>query len=220
LTWHFTRPYEGWVSWETWSLFAVTETLLCLTPGPAVLFVLSQGLGRGAGAALWASLGILAGNTFYFVLSATSLGAMLVASYDVFFAIKWAGAAYLVLLGVRALRARGEVLAVSPATGTTGGLRLVARGFTVQAANPKALVFFTALLPQFIDPAGSIALQVAILAVTSLVVEFVVLASYGGLSARAARLVTVPSRAAWLERAAGALLIAAGLRMAVLRRAG
>jgi homoserine/homoserine lactone efflux protein len=154
------------------------------------------------------------------VLSATSLGAMLVASYDVFFAIKWAGAAYLVLLGVRALRARGEVLAVSPATGTAGGLRLVAGGFTVQAANPKALVFFTALLPQFIDPADSIALQVAILAVTSLVVEFVVLASYGGLSARAARLVTVPSRAAWLERAAGALLIAAGLRMAVLRRAG
>jgi homoserine/homoserine lactone efflux protein len=220
LTCLLARLYDGRVSWETWSLFAVTETLLCLTPGPAVLFVLSQGLGRGAGAALRASLGILAGNTFYFVLSATSLGAMLVASYDVFFAIKWAGAAYLVLLGVRALRARGEVLAVSPATGTAGGLRLVARGFAVQVANPKALVFFTALLPQFIDPAGNIALQVAILAVTSLIVEFVVLASYGGLSARAARLASVPSRTAWLERATGALLIAAGLRMAVLRRAG
>jgi len=208
------------VSWETWSLFAVTETLLCLTPGPAVLFVLSQGLGRGAGASLWASLGILAGNTFYFVLSATSLGAMLVASYDVFFAIKWAGAAYLVLLGIRALRARGEVLTVAPATGTAGGLRLVARGFAVQAANPKALVFFTALLPQFIDPAGNIAHQVVILAATSLVVEFTVLASYGGLSARAARLAIAPARAAWLERATGGLLIAAGLRMAVLRRAG
>src|SRR5262245_65618717 len=97
LTWGFTRPYEGRVSWETWSLFAVTETRACPTPGPAVLFVLSHGLGRGAGASLWASLGILAGTTFYFVLSATSLGAMLVASYDLFFAIKWAGAAYPVL---------------------------------------------------------------------------------------------------------------------------
>jgi homoserine/homoserine lactone efflux protein len=202
-----------------WSLFAVTEALLCLTPGPAVLFVLAQGLGRGAGGSLWASLGILAGNTFYFALSATSLGALLVASHDAFFAIKWAGAAYLIWLGLRALRARGTVLAVRPAAGDLRGLRLVARGFAVQAANPKALVFFTALLPQFIDPARSVAFQVGILGATSVVIEFVVLAGYGVLAGRAARLAEAPLVAAWLERAAGVLLLAAGLRMAALRRA-
>src|SRR4030095_11552888 len=113
--------------WETWGLFVVTETLLCLTPGPAVLFVLAQGLGHGGGAPLWASLGILAGNTFYFVVSATSLGAVLVASYDAFFAIKWAGAAYLVWLGLCALRGRGTVLAVRHAGGG-GGPRPVRGG--------------------------------------------------------------------------------------------
>src|SRR4030095_2718552 len=205
--------------WETWGLFVVTETLLCLTPGPAVLFVLAQGLGHGGGAPLWASLGILAGNTFYFVVSATSLGAVLVASYDAFYAIKWAGAAYLVWLGLCALRGRGTVLAVRPARGDGGGTRLIARGFAVQGANPKAVVFFTALLPQFIDPAGSVAFQVGVLGATSVVIEFVVLAGYGVLAGRAARLAETPLVAAWLERAAGALLIAAGLRMTALRRA-
>ena len=67
------------MSGEIWLLFAVTETVLCFTPGPAVLLVLSQGLARGTASSIWANLGILAGNTLYFVLSATSLGALLVA---------------------------------------------------------------------------------------------------------------------------------------------
>jgi threonine/homoserine/homoserine lactone efflux protein len=207
------------MTWEAWTLFVVTETLLCLTPGPAVLFVLAQALGRGAGAALLASLGILAGNTFYFLLSGTSLGAVLVASYDLFFVIKWIGSAYLIWLGVCALRARGTVLAARPAIGDAAGARLVARGFAVQVANPKALVFFTALLPQFIDPAGSVARQVGILALTSIAIEFTVLAGYGVLAGRASRIAETPRVAAWLERAAGGLLIVAGLRMAALRRA-
>jgi homoserine/homoserine lactone efflux protein len=184
------------------------------------LFVLSQALGAGAAASFRASLGILAGNAFYFVLSATSLGAMLVASYDLFFAVKWVGAAYLVWLGVCGLRARGAVLAVSPAVNGPAGGRLVARGFAVQAANPKAIVFFTALLPQFIDPRGSVPGQLAILALTSITVELVVLSVYGALAGRAAQLAARPRAVALLERAAGGLLIGACLRMAMLRRTG
>jgi homoserine/homoserine lactone efflux protein len=208
------------MSWQTWSVFAVTETMLCLTPGPAVLFVLSQALGAGAAASFRASLGILAGNAFYFVLSATSLGALLVASYDLFFAVKWVGAAYLVWLGVCGLRARRAVIAVSPAVNGPAGARLVARGFAVQAANPKAIVFFIALLPQFIDPRGRVPGQLAILAVTSMTVELLVLNVYGALAGRAAHLAAKPRAVALLERAAGGLLIGAGLRMAMLRRAG
>src|SRR5262249_60146438 len=132
------------------------------------------------------------------------------------FRIKWVGAAFLVWLGIRALRATGTVLtAPSPASG-----RVFARAFAVQAANPKAIVFFTALLPQFIDPAGSVPFQVAILALTSIAVEFLVLASYGAFAGRVSRVAGEPRVAALLARTAGVLLIGAGLRMAAPRRAG
>src|SRR6185369_8489333 len=124
------------MSWETWLAFTITETILCLPPGPAVLFVMAQGLGRGVKAALAAAAGILAGNGFYFVLSATSLGAVLVASYEVFAVVKWVGAAYLVWLGVRTFWSPAPLCAVKAAIGdaTLGGL--VGRGFLVQVANP------------------------------------------------------------------------------------
>jgi len=203
------------MTWEAWTVFVVTETVLCLTPGPAVLFVVAQGLGRGAWAALAAATGILAANAFYFALSATGLGAVLLASYEVFSAIKWVGAAYLVWLGVRTFRAAPMPRGVPPAAGG----RLVGRGFLVQVANPKALVFFSALLPQFIDPEARVLPQVAILGVTSLLVELVVLAAYGTLAARATHLTARPGFLAASNRVAGGLLVAAGLRMAALRRA-
>ena len=208
----------GDMSFETWALFTVTETILCLTPGPAVLFVLSQGLGRGAQASLAATAGIIAGNTFYFALSATSLGAVLMASYELFSAIKWAGAAYLVWLGVRTFRSAAPLGGVRAADGPAPLGRIVGRGFGVQAAKPKALVFFTALLPQFIDPGGSVGTQVLILGVTSQVVELAVLATYGMLAARAAYVATRPAFLGVTNRLAGGLLVGAGLQMAALRR--
>ena len=76
------------MTWQVWSAFFVIETAMCLTPGPAVLLVLSQALTRGAPKAVWSIAGILAANTVYFILSATGVGAILLASYDLFFAIK------------------------------------------------------------------------------------------------------------------------------------
>jgi homoserine/homoserine lactone efflux protein len=70
------------MSWKIWALFAVTETVLCLKPGPAVMLVVAQGLSRGRIAALWSSIGILVGNAFYFLISATGLGAILLSSYQ------------------------------------------------------------------------------------------------------------------------------------------
>lgn len=207
--------------WHTWSLFLVTETMLCLTPGPAVLLVLSQGLSRGALASIWSNLGILAGNGFYFVLSASGLGAIVATSHDLFTAVRWLGAAYLVWLGVTTFRGRSSVLSVAPARDARGGSRgrMFLNGFVLQAANPKALVFFTALLPQFIDPSGDVALQVAVLAVTSVVVEFFVLAAYGALAGRATSLASRPRFAVATNRIAGSLLMAAGVGTAAVRRA-
>jgi len=206
------------VSVEIWSVFVVTETVLCLTPGPAVLLVLSQALARGAARSVFSSLGILAANGVYFLLSATGLGAVLLASYDVFFAIKWLGAAYLIYLGVSAIVGRAPIVAVDDAPSPASDLRLFLNGFALQAANPKSLLFFTAILPQFIDPHAPIAAQIAILGLTSILVEFVVLVGYGLLAGQASRVATQPRFATLTNRAAGTLLIGAGVGLAALQR--
>lgn len=203
------------MSFKTWLFFSGTETLLCLTPGPAVLFVLSHGLAQGGRASLWANAGILTGNTFYFALSALGLGAVLLASPDVFTVIKLVGAAYLIYLGIRTivgvglgLRPDGVIGAITRDWATLG------RGFALQAANPKALMFFVALLPQFINPNRPIGLQILILGVTSVVIEFFVLAGYGYLAGRAAVLARRPRFVALTNRVSGGMLVAAGAGLA------
>ncbi len=207
------------MTWGVWSLFVVTETALCVSPGPAVLLVLSQALVRGTGASVWSNVGILTGNTMYFALTATGLGAVLLASYEVFFLIKWVGAAYLVWLGVAAWSGRSSVLSVAPDDApAVGSRRMYVNGFVLQAANPKALIFFTALLPQFIDPRSPVMGQVAILGATSVVVEFIVLLMYGSLVSRMAFFATQPRFRRAADRVAGSMLITAGVSMAAIRR--
>jgi homoserine/homoserine lactone efflux protein len=202
---------EGVLSLRVWLFFVVTEVLLCLTPGPAVMFVVGCGLARGGRAALWANAGILSGNTFYFVVSAFGLGAVLVGSHEVFTVVKYLGAAYLVWLGVRTILGAGLALPAAPqAQPVAQRWRMLVRGFVLQAANPKALMFFVALLPQFIDTRRAIAPQVLILALTSVVVEFLILAGYGYGAGRAASLAREARFVTATNRTSGALLIATG----------
>lgn len=205
------------MTWELWLAFVATEGLLCLTPGPAVLMVIAQGLSRGVPAGLAATLGILAGNTFYFALSATSLGALIAASHELFLIVKWLGAAYLIWLGIAAFRGRSSSLSVNPAR-PDRLLRVFANGVALQLANPKALLFFVALLPQFVDPAAPVIPQIAILGVTSVVLEFMALLAYGILASRCSVVVVRSRFAGWTDRLAGSCLIGAGLLTAAIRR--
>jgi threonine/homoserine/homoserine lactone efflux protein len=201
---------------STWALFMATETVLCLTPGPAVLFVVSQRLRYGGRRAVWANLGILSANAFYFLLSAIGLGAALATSHTLFLAIRYAGAAYLVYLGVATILGKGMALAPSGAEEVeTGGGRLLARGFALQAANPKALLFFTALLPQFVRMDRPVAPQIAILGASSVVAEFLVLAAYGFFAGRLSTLARWPRFVTASDCVAGALLVGAGAGLAL-----
>ena len=208
------------MSIETWLLFATTETILCLSPGPAVLLVLSVSLTRGWSPGLQASAGILVANTFYFLLSATSLGAILLASWEAFFLIKWAGAAYLIWLGLTMVVARGagDIDTATHPTPMRTGRRTWLHGMITQGANPKALVFFTAFLPQFVNPAEPLAPQIAILAATSIFIEFGVLASYAALASRVSHFAQQPRFASVFRRVGGAMLIGAGAGLAALKR--
>jgi homoserine/homoserine lactone efflux protein len=207
------------MTWETWALFVITETVLCLTPGPAVLCVLSQGLARGAAKSLRAAFGILAANALYFIVSATGLGVVLAASYRLFFVIKWIGAAYLIYLGLKMFVSKAAALAISDPDSTKSSDKLIfLNGFIVQAANPKALLFFTAIVPQFINPHRPVPIQIAILGVSSILVEFLVLLGYGTLAGRATHFARQPRFLTITNRVAGSLLIGAGLGLASLRR--
>jgi homoserine/homoserine lactone efflux protein len=207
------------MSFEAWLLFAVTETLLCLSPGPAVMMIIATGLKRGAGMSIFSNLGILAGNTIYFILSATSLGALMMASYEIFFYIKWVGAAYLIYLGVMAWLEKDSILDVPEQAKTeAGGGRLFLSALVLQLANPKTLLFFAALLPQFIDPTKSVAWQIFIMGVTSVVLEFFILLAYGSLAGRASVLARQPRYSRIINKFCGGLLIGAGVGLATLRK--
>jgi threonine/homoserine/homoserine lactone efflux protein len=198
---------------ETWLAFCATETVLCFIPGPAVLFVLSMTLARGARAGLAGAVGILAANVGYFALSATGIAAVILASHELFMALKWAGAAYLVWMGLGMLFSRSRPL---PPPSPRLVRRTFLRGLVVQGANPKALVFFVALLPQFIDPNASVPLQILVLGISSTVLELGVLTLYVVTAARAREMVG-SGFAARLERIGGVFLVAAGARLALVR---
>src|SRR5262249_16580611 len=205
---------------DLWLLFLITETVLSMTPGPAVLLVIAEGMRSGLRSALASNLRILAGNAVYFALSATPLGALFLASYDLFFAIKWIGAAYVVFLGVRAFFDSGEESASPEASppAPRGALSAFGTAFATQISNPKAIVFFASIVPQFIDPKDSVPRQVAILGVTSVIAEFFVLAGYGLVAARGAHLVLDPRYARLTNRVSGAVLVLAGCGLALITK--
>lgn len=201
------------MSFEAWLAFCLTETVLCFTPGPAVLFVVSVAISRDARAGMAAALGILATNAFYFALSATGIAALILASGQLFTALKWVGAGYLVWVGLQMLCSRATP---DGAPAPKPVQRAFARGLLVQGANPKALIFFVALLPQFIDPSAPVGMQLFLLGASSTVIEFFVLALYVAFAVRARRLAGA-RLAAPLERVGGGFLVAAGTRLALLR---
>lgn len=199
----------GAVNWNTYGLYVATEAALSLSPGPAVMLVIACGIARGARKSIFAALGILAANAIYFALSATALGALLVSFEPFFLAVKWAGAAYLVYLGVSALFGRPSPITVSNGNAGTSRRAIYLSGLTLQLANPKTLIFFVAILPQFVDPRLAIGPQMLWLAAGSIVPEFFILAGYGWLGARAAQFAVDPRYARWTDRAAGLLVLCA-----------
>lgn len=194
--------------------FVLLEITLCLIPGPAVLLTTSYALRRGPRAGLAAASGILAGNTIYFILSGLGVVALLLASYQVFTFVKYAGAAYLAFVGLRALFAR-EAPVLDGASSRRGERgRAFTSGLLTQLANPKAIVFFAAILPQFIDPHAPLAPQIALLTLAGIVVELSVLSAYTFAADRLRRTSAASRAALWIERGGGVALLWIASRIA------
>jgi threonine/homoserine/homoserine lactone efflux protein len=201
--------------------YLITILVLVVIPGPSVLFVVSRGVALGRRAALATVVGSTAGIAVLTVVVALGLGSIVEESLAVFTVIKFAGAAYMVYLGVRMFRDRDELARVVDAAIVPRGTRRMLReGFVVGVTNPKALILQTAVLPQFVDPkAGSVQLQLLALGGILLLVGFCT----DGVWALAAGTARVwisrsPRRLELIGGAGGLVLIGLGLRLAVTGR--
>ena len=198
---------------RVWILFLMMETMACLSPGPAVLLVMSQGLSRGVLASVWSSCGILTANALYFAVSATGIAAVLLGSKSVFNAITWVGAAYTVWLGVRTLASSGDAVSASSSL-PASARKMFRNGFVLQISKPGLLLFFVAVLPQFIIPGRGVADQVLILAATSIFIEFIILGMYGVLAAQVGKLAIGARFVTVANRLSGVMLILAAVALA------
>ena len=209
---------------DAFLLFLAAWTLLALSPGPAVMYVMSQTARHGMGCGVAATLGIVSGHLFTFSAVALGLAALLARYSDAIAAIRIVGALYLIYLGAKMLisRQRGDapIAGNGNANGAGGkphhGIAL--QGLAVQLTNPKNLLFVFALLPQFIRPGYPLLLQLGIMLTLTILIDGAFLLGYASLAARGARALKDSKVIMWLERVFGAALIFFGLKLLVSRR--
>ena len=202
-------------------LFVLAGLLLNLTPGPDVLYIVTQALRSGARAGVVAGLGITAGCFVHVVAAAVGVSALLAASATAFTVLKWAGAAYLLWVGVRLLLTRAAPasadLQALARTQPPSSLAAVFRGgFLTNVLNPKVAIFFLAFVPQFIAPDSEHKALAFVLLGTLFNVNSVAVNSGWALAAAwMARHGAVQRGMHWLDRVAGAMFVAFGLKLAL-----
>ncbi len=203
---------------STWLLYVAAVIVLTLTPGPTVLMCISTSVNYGPRKAVVAVMGSTTAIVGIMVLSALGLGAALAASETLFSALKWLGAAYLAWLGISALLSSASDIRVSGALQSESPQKLFAQGFMVGASNPKALLFFGALFPQFITADSPQLPQFLVLMVTFVFFEFLWLTMYALSAARAKHWLQQPKRARMFNRVTGVVFLAAAGALAMSRR--
>jgi RhtB (resistance to homoserine/threonine) family protein len=198
-------------------LFIAAGWLLNLTPGPDVLYIVTNALKSGVRAGLVAALGIVSGCFVHVFAAAIGVSALLATSAAAFTLLKWVGAAYLMWMGVRLLLSKATPLDLRAVGAEVDLWRVYRRGFLTNVLNPKVALFFLAFVPQFIAPGTDNKVWVflvlgAIFNLNSLPINF----GYAWLAAWAARRVHTVQRAMhWMDRAAGLLFVGFGLRLAM-----
>ena len=198
--------------------FLGVMAVMAVTPGPANLFAIATGAQKGKAAALVGVAGMNTATLVWFAAAALGLGALILAFPDLFHLLAYAGAAYIAWLGVKSLRGAFAKEA-EPGHGTfKQGKSAYLDGFTVQIANPKAVLFFTAVLPPFLDPARPLPAQLAAFACATLTLDILAMSAYGLGGAALAAKMTEPRFARGFAVVVGLLLFTAAVLMA--RKAG
>ncbi|AGB72366.1 MULTISPECIES: LysE family translocator [Rhizobium] len=201
--------------------FATVSFIGIATPGPTVLLALTNGSRFGIRRALPGMVGAVLSDAVLISAVAIGLGALLAASEFWFSTLKWVGAAYLAFLGIMMLRSKGSIdgalqASASQSKGTAFSIGL--KSFMVAVTNPKGYLFFSAFLPQFIDPSAPQMQQYVVLGAIFAALDFMIMFGYAVFGSQAVR-VLKSEGAKWLERACGGALLALAGSLALYRRA-
>ena len=207
---------------ELFSAFCVAVAILILMPGPIVTLVVANSLSHGTRTGLATVAGSSTGNAVLVAAGAVGLSTMLALLSDLFEVIRWAGAGYLIWLGVKAWRARdGEAQANGlPASAPRSSRAVFLQGAVIAVTNPKTIVFYIAFFPQFLDPALPAAPQLAAMSAAMILIATVFDSLYAVLAGRVRNWFTDPKRRRLQARITGSLLMATGFGLLLTRRDG
>lgn len=200
--------------------FLAAAVLITLAPGPDNLMVLGLGMARGRRAGIAFGLGCALGCLSHTTLAALGISALIAASDWAFTALRLAGGAYLVWLGIHALRNARPLGPSSPSSmSAENGRHLFVKGMIANAINPKVILFFLAFLPQFVAATrGHVAWQTAQLGLVFTLQAALIFGAIGWFAGRLGQwLAHRPALGAWLDRIAGGIFVALGLRLIVAR---
>lgn len=204
----------------SFGLFLAAALVIAVTPGPGILYVAARTLAGGRAEGIASSIGTGIGGFVHVVAGALGASALVMASADAFTALKLVGAAYLVWLGVRTIRSAGVLVDIA-GVACTGRTRALREGILVEALNPKTAAFFLAFIPQFIDPAGGVALQFVLLGTISVVLNtgMDVVVACSAASVRR-QLQARPAIIRRLRQGSGVAMCGLGAALALARRPG
>lgn len=200
------------MTFEVWLLYVTTVLAFMVTPGPSHLLMLSNSMSHGFRLSLSTAAGDLSANFLQMLAAGIGLAAVLTTAQEALSIIKWLGAAYLLWMGVKMILGAKRAADVAAAEKTASRKALWLQGFLTSAANPKAVVFFAALFPQFISASSAFVPQFVVLSITYLVIDGLFLATYGaGATWLASRLKN--SARIFINRLGGTFLIGAAVML-------
>ncbi len=206
------------MTFELWLTFTITTMVLIAIPGPTNLMVMAYGLRHGTRPALFTVFGVAPGAAAAMALSFLGLGAILATSSQLFLIMKWAGAIYLIYLGIMLWRSTPDLDGVSVEERSVSCRRIVIQAFAVSLMNPKGIIFYMAFMPQFVSPDAPVLPQMLILGLTVVIIVFPVNTAYALMSGKLRDIIKKQRVLRAMNRTGGGLMIGAGILTASLRR--
>ena len=201
---------------DQYIVFALVSLVVMVSPGPAVVLAITNGMLHGSRGACVAVFGNMTGFAILSSVSVAGLGALIAANGWLFDLLKWIGGLYLIYLGVMMWRSQKQRVGVNEqidSVRSLHGFQLYQRGLTVTLSNPKAFVYVTALLPQFIDTGKPVLPQFLILILTMMTLQMIVLNGYAFLSGRVRNWLNAPGRMSLFNKTIGTTFIGFGVSL-------